>query len=78
MKIRYEDENKVEVRLIDLNLGELFREPDDSRVFMKADESDADGDRAAVCLDNGVIHYFDPNQDVVKVEGELLLKGRRP
>ncbi len=59
------------VRLADLGHGSAFRFRGD--VFIKTDEQATDGHTKIVNLKSGVICYYSPDIEVIRVEAKVVL-----
>lgn len=74
MKIEFEKSKKI-IHFADLDVGTIFRDPSDDRIYMKTEYIDDDGDEInSIDLTTGNLGGFSDGAKVYPVEATLYVK----
>ena len=74
MKIEFEKSRQV-IHFATLDVGTIFRDPSDDRIYMKTEYIDDDGDEInSIDLSTGELDCFNDNAKVYAVDATLYVK----
>ena len=74
MKIEFEKQRQI-IHFAALEVGTVFRDPSDDRIYMKTEYIDDDGDEInSIDLSTGELDCFNDNAKVYAVDATLYVK----